>query len=175
MKEHNAVRAFSKAEHGIVAVERGFLFAAMIVLVFSIVIQVICRYVLKVSSPWCEELARYLFIAMTFIGSATAFASGGHIGIDLVDTVVEKHSKQPEKIIGIFNKLAIVITIAFMLAFSIFYFDYLLTIGKHPQTSANMKINMLIPMSSILIGSVLMVYHNVCRFFYPYEPEIKTE
>ena len=72
-KERNSVIASRKIEHGVVKVEDGLLAAFMLVLTFSIIFQVVCRYVLKVSSPWCEELARYLFIAMTYIGSGRAF------------------------------------------------------------------------------------------------------
>ena len=72
-KERNSVIASRKIEHGVVKVEDGLLAAFMLVLTFSIIFQVVCRYVPKVSSPWCEELARYLFIAMTYIGSGRAF------------------------------------------------------------------------------------------------------
>ena len=146
-KERNSVIASRKIEHGVVKVEDGLLAAFMLVLTFSIIFQVVCRYVLKVSSPWCEELARYLFIAMTYIGSGRAFINNGHIGIDLMDTIVDKKSKDPEK----------------------FYFQYLMKMAQRPQESASMHINMLIPMSTILIGVVLMVYHSVCRLFYSYE------
>ena len=54
-KERNSVIASRKIEHGVVKVEDGLLAAFMLVLTFSIIFQVVCRYVLKVSSPWCEE------------------------------------------------------------------------------------------------------------------------
>lgn len=175
MKKSSAIKTCRKVEHGFVAVENVFLITALFVLVGSIVIQVVCRYLLKISSPWCEELARYLFIAIAFIGSARAFATNEHIGIDLVDTIAEKRSSHPEKVIGMFNRLAVLITLLFMVLFSVFYFIYLTSIAQHPQTSASMHINMLIPMSSILIGSVLMVYHDFCRLFYPFEPAAPAE
>lgn len=113
-KERNSVIASRKIEHGVVKVEDGLLAAFMLVLTFSIIFQVVCRYVLKVSSPWCEELARYLFIAMTYIGSGRAFINNGHIGIDLMDTIVDKKSKDPEKFMKIFNRFSEIITLVFM-------------------------------------------------------------
>lgn len=156
-KERNSVIASRKIEHGVVKVEDGLLAAFMLVLTFSIIFQVVCRYVLKVSSPWCEELARYLFIAMTYIG------------IDLMDTIVDKKSKDPEKFMKIFNRFSEIITLVFIVLFGVFYFQYLMKMAQRPQVSASMHINMLIPMSTILIGVVLMVYHSVCRLFYSYE------
>ena len=149
-KERNSVIASRKIEHGVVKVEDGLLAAFMLVLTFSIIFQVVCRYVLKVSSPWCEELARYLFIAMTYIGSGRAF-------------------KDPEKFMKIFNRFSEIITLVFIVLFGVFYFQYLMKMAQRPQVSASMHINMLIPMSTILIGVVLMVYHSVCRLFYSYE------
>ena len=165
-KERNSVIASRKIEHGVVKVEDGLLAAFMLVLTFSIIFQVVCRYVLKVSSPWCEELARYLFIAMTYIGSGRAFINNGHIGIDLMDTIVDKKSKDPEKFMKIFNRFSEIITLAFIVRSEE---QYLMKMAQRPQESASMHINMLIPMSTILIGVVLMVYHSVCRLFYSYE------
>ena len=61
------------------------------------------------------------------------------------------------------------LTLVFTSMFGVFYFQYLRNIARHPQTSASMHINMLIPMSMILIGVILMVYHSLCRLFYTYE------
>ncbi|WP_411678223.1 TRAP transporter small permease [Caproicibacter sp.] len=169
MQKKSAVKTFRKIEHGIVAVENIFLVLSLVAMVGSIAIQVVCRYVLMISSPWCEELARYLFVALTFIGAARAFATKEHIGIDLVDTIAEKKCKNPQRVITLFNKLAILITFIFIVLFSYLYFDYLQSIAVHPQVSASMHINMLIPMSSILIGSILMAYHDICRLFYSYQ------
>ena len=177
IKEKKSISMCRAFEHNLVKVEDMLLALFMLVLVFAIIYQIVCRYVLKVGSPWCEELARYLFIAMTYIGSGRAFINGGHIGIDLMDTLIEKYSKDPEKTQRIFNRFSELLTLIFIILFGIFYFQYLMTMSKRPQISASMHLNMLIPMSTILIGVVLMIYHGVCRLFYQYEPTaaVKTE
>jgi len=63
--------------------------------VLIVAVQVICRYILKVSLPWSEEFSRYLFIWGTFLGAAVAFARDSHIRIDslsrrLPDTVCRR-------------------------------------------------------------------------------------
>lgn len=57
----------------------GILFGLIVVLIF---IQVIFRYLFNNSLNWTEELAKYLFVWMTFIGSASAFKDRIHIGVD---------------------------------------------------------------------------------------------
>ena len=86
-----------------------------------------------------------------------------------VDTIVDKKSKDPEKFMKVFNRFSEIITLVFIVLFGVFYFQYLMKMAQRPQESASMHINMLIPMSTILIGVVLMVYHSVCRLFYSYE------
>lgn len=175
IKEKKSISTCRTIEHNLVKIEDLFLAVFMLVLVFAIIYQIVCRYVLKIGSPWCEELARYLFIAMTYIGSGRAFINGGHIGIDLMDSLIEKYSKDPEKTQIIFNRFSELLTLVFIVAFGIFYFQYLMLMAKRPQMSASMHINMLIPMSTILIGVVLMIYHGVCRLFYKYEPAPAVE
>jgi TRAP-type C4-dicarboxylate transport system permease small subunit len=53
-------------------------FALMTVLIFA---QVLCRYVLQAPLSWSEELARYIFIWLTFFGASVAFYERTHINV----------------------------------------------------------------------------------------------
>jgi len=44
--------------------------------------QVVFRYILNNSLIWTEELAKYLFVWLTFIGAASVFKDKKHIGVD---------------------------------------------------------------------------------------------
>ncbi len=55
------------------------------VMVATIMLQVFCRFVLGDPLSWSEELARYAFVWITFLGAAVAYRHGGHI---VVETVV---------------------------------------------------------------------------------------
>lgn len=49
-----------------------------------VVLQIIARSVLTISIPWTEELSRFLFIWLTYIGAAIAARKGSNIVIDML-------------------------------------------------------------------------------------------
>lgn len=53
-------------------------------LLATVTVQVAARYVFRSPIPWTEELARYLFIWLVFIGTAAAFRQGKHLKIESV-------------------------------------------------------------------------------------------
>jgi TRAP-type C4-dicarboxylate transport system permease small subunit len=57
------------------------LMLAMVTIIFA---QVIARYVLSDSLSWSEEVGRYLFIWMTFLGAALALRNGNHVALDVL-------------------------------------------------------------------------------------------
>ena len=59
-----------------------------------IVAQVFCRYVLNSSLSWSEELARYLFIWMIYIGISYGVKLDKHICVDAVYSFAPKSIKR---------------------------------------------------------------------------------
>ena len=59
-----------------------------------IVMQVFCRYVLNNSLSWSEELARYLFVWMIYIGISYGVKMDKHICVDAVYTFMPKGVKK---------------------------------------------------------------------------------
>jgi len=51
------------------------------------------RYVMGNSLGWTEEIARYLLIAVTFIGSITAMRKGSHIAVEALLLYLPKQAK----------------------------------------------------------------------------------
>lgn len=172
MNNNNPMRTI---EHGMVKIEDTVLFLELVILTASILIQIVCRYILKVSSPWCEELARMLFVTMTYIGSGRAFINDGHISIDLMYSLIDKHAKDPVKAKKTFDRISSIVTEIFIILFGVIYFQYLGKMSKRPQLSAAMHINMMIPMSFVFIGIILMAIHMGCRMFYAYNAQTDTE
>ena len=54
-----------------------------VVMVVVTLSQVIFRYVLTAPLPWSEELARYCFVWIVFLGAAIGLERGIHLGVDL--------------------------------------------------------------------------------------------
>ncbi len=57
--------------------------AISIVMVCVTLAQVIFRYVIAEPLPWSEELARYCFVWIVFLGGAVGLSRGVHLGVDL--------------------------------------------------------------------------------------------
>jgi TRAP-type C4-dicarboxylate transport system permease small subunit len=63
-----------------------FLFICFAVLVAVVFANVASRYVLHYSLAWAEELSRFLFVWITFIGSVIANDKFGHMRLNLLVT-----------------------------------------------------------------------------------------
>ncbi len=116
-----------------------------IALVAAIFIEVICRYFLFISllglrnSPW------YLFIWLTYIGSAYAVYEGSHTEIDVLKQVVANF-KEPARRQGLrlLELFAILSTFLFSLFWCLAscFFDYMMTILGHDPDLPTMRIPM---------------------------------
>lgn len=78
----------------------GVIFAVMVA-------AVVFRYLLNDSLIWSEELARYGFIALVYIGISTGFRRNSHVRIDLVEFL-------PRGLARIAEMLVWVVSVAFL-------------------------------------------------------------
>lgn len=62
------------------------LFGMGISMAIIVAVQVFFRYVLNNSLFWSEELARFLLVWLTFLGSCAAYYRKAHPGIDIVSS-----------------------------------------------------------------------------------------
>jgi len=83
---------------------------AFIVMVIVVLLQIFARYVIRVSIPWTEELARYLLILITFIGGALAIRDKQHIAVTAII------DKLPKKLRYYLNKCFNISIILFLVA-----------------------------------------------------------
>lgn len=73
--------------------EDGVVFALFWALFAVVFLQFYTRYVLNSSIGWTEEIARYLLIGVTFVGSATAMRKGSHIAVEALLVFLPKRWK----------------------------------------------------------------------------------
>ncbi len=87
--------------------------ATMAILVFG---NVLMRYFLNSSVTWAEEVSRFVFIWMIFLGAIIAFKDNEHLG---VDTIVSRLSLRGRRRLFVVNSLIILATMALTLHGSI--------------------------------------------------------
>ncbi len=75
------------------------------VLVIVVTAAVFARYVLNDSIVWAEELARYLFVWVSFLGGGLGVGTNIHVG---VDSLVELMPRRPKLLVQITMELMIV-------------------------------------------------------------------
>lgn len=79
---------------------------AFIVMVIVVLLQVIFRYVMRISVPWTEEFARYLLILITFVGGALAIRDKQHIA---VTAIINKLPKKAPYYLNKFFNISIIL------------------------------------------------------------------
>ena len=73
--------------------ERWLLLVFYVMLVGTMFIEVVRREVFSYSSIWGEEIVRYAFIYLAWIGAAAAVKERGHIRIDVVMHYLPRQAK----------------------------------------------------------------------------------
>ncbi len=97
------------------------LLAAMAVMVFT---NVVLRYATHISITTAEELSRYFFVWVTFLGAVLAFQENGHVSVSVL---IDKLSPLKRKLVSLF-------TDGVML-----YCCYLIFLGSYAQMTLNMS------------------------------------
>ena len=140
-----------------------FLIAVLsIIILGTIFIQVVCRYILLISTPWAEEIARYSFIALTYIGSGIGIYNSQFVSVDLMPKIIESTSKNPDRNIKMLEYISKFLILLFLMIFLIYYWPYFSKIAKLNQVAVATKIPMVYPMSTIIIGTIFMIIHCIC-------------
>jgi len=79
---------FERFFDGIKKLNKGILILFYGVIIIVCFVAVIFRYLLNDSLTWADELARYFFIAMVFLGGAYVVPENGHLRMDVIYTSV---------------------------------------------------------------------------------------
>ena len=88
--------------------EEIFLVILMIAATLLVAAQVVTRFILKVPLPWSEEIARYMFLWLTWVGAAYATKERKHVRIDII------YEKLPEAGKKVCTVISTVIWIIFL-------------------------------------------------------------
>ena len=121
----------------------------MAVIFLCATFQVLNRFMLHSSAPWTEELCRYAFIWVAFLGVANGVKRGTHLNVDLIDSVLPKKVKA---VLDVVLDAAFLLLMAYMLKISI---DYLMRVARYGTVSVGLKIPMWIVYSILPLFTTL--------------------
>lgn len=131
-----------------------------------IFIQVLARYVFNYSLSWSEEIGRYCFVWISFLGFAAAFKSGAHIALDILLKMLRG---VPYKTLKLINGLLTVALSLTVLTSGI----KLLRLGMR-QKSPALDIPMHLVYLVVPACGLFLLYFSL-RALFSSEPEIKRE
>ncbi|MEM8826656.1 MAG: TRAP transporter small permease [Pseudomonadota bacterium] len=80
--------------------ERWLLLIFYAMIVATIVVEVVRRFVLSYSSIWGEEIARYAFIYLAWVGASAAVKERAHIRIDVLLHYLSNRAKAAVYLFG---------------------------------------------------------------------------
>jgi TRAP-type C4-dicarboxylate transport system permease small subunit len=131
--------------------------ALMLALAGLLLIQVVGRYALSDPPAWTEELARAVFVYVTFIAAAIAVVRNAHLKIDSILGSLPRRAQAAIKSIGI--AAAIV-----FLAFVIYYGTGMLE-GLYYQELSAVPISKSYVFAAVPIGCALILIYEAGRLF----------
>lgn len=127
--------------------------------IICIIIQIIARYVLRLSLPWTEETARYCLVAVTFTGSAAACTEGEHLGAFFLRDMTKGRLKGA---MLLFNNIVCVAFELFLIVGS--YKMFFVTAGIPAVTIPLVKVNWLYVVMGL--ASLIMLWCSIIDVYY---------
>ncbi|MBN1827838.1 MAG: TRAP transporter small permease [Deltaproteobacteria bacterium] len=127
----------------------------MLALIFM---QVINRYVLGFVFSWTEELARFLFVWVVFIGGALIMGEDGHMAVKLLPEILKKTKA------GLILDIVISIASAAFVLIMIFYGTRMSKMMMF-QTAPGLGIPMGIVYAIIPVSGLLMLFYLIQNVF----------
>ncbi|ARK31211.1 TRAP transporter small permease [Halalkalibacter krulwichiae] len=116
--------------------EEIFLVIFTVIMVTAIFVQVVMRYVLGSSLAWSEELARYCFIWLVYLGISYGVKKQRHIKVDIILLFLKDRWKI------VVNILANVIFLSFAIFVVVYGYDIAKTVLTYGQKSPALQIPM---------------------------------
>lgn len=134
----------------------GLMLAVVVILIF---VGVITRYVFFYSIPWSEELSRYLFVWMIFLGAGFSVRDQSEMKVDILEQLIKGRAK---RVLGVFHTVVslIVACITMVSAYN------LLAVGQK-SISPNLHLPMNIVYFGEFLGFVLISIELVLRLIEP--------
>lgn len=130
---------------------------------FVLTLQIIFRLT-GVQNAWTDELSRYLFIWLTYLGAGVAMQRDEHVRIDILNKVWPKPLRKP------LERFGLLISLAFCFVALYFTTVYTLNVRANGQISGGLGISMFVPYLAVNVGYVSVIIRMIQ---YQIIPEVK--
>jgi TRAP-type C4-dicarboxylate transport system permease small subunit len=135
--------------------ERWALLVFYTMLVATMAIEVIRREIFAYSSIWGEEIVRYSFIYLAWIGAASAVKERAHIRIDVIFAYLTNRSKT---VLYIFGDL-VMLGVALLAVY--WSFETVMVSWKFGSVSHGLRVSMVWFLMAVPIGFTLMIFRLI--------------
>jgi TRAP-type C4-dicarboxylate transport system permease small subunit len=131
--------------------ERWALLVFYTMLVLTMAIEVLRREIFSYSSIWGEEVVRYAFIYLVWIGAAAAVRERAHIRIDVLFNYVSPRVKAGLYILGDLVMLLIAVLAVYLSA------ETVAVASKFGSVSQGLRVSMVWFLLAVPVGFTLMI------------------
>lgn len=125
--------------------------ALLSVNVLAILYGVVMRYVVGGAPIWTDELSRFLIIATVMLAAGAVWSEGGHMRVGLLERLL------PAPLARLLNIYQWLLTLLIALGGAFISYRYALSVSMF--TSSGLGISRSIPLLSLPLGFVLLVWH----------------
>ncbi|HCS72283.1 MAG TPA: hypothetical protein DIW17_00210 [Clostridiales bacterium] len=133
-----------------------------IIMTVTVLVSVFNRITINMQMAWSEELARYVFVWMVYIGAAACSKTNMHIGVTaFVDLL-------PKKVQGIFELISYALCGIFALVLIFTTVSVIKVQILYGQITPSLQLPMYFPYFGLVLGGILMLIHyiiHVIEFF----------
>ena len=145
-------------------VEKTITWIAFAIMLALLLIQVFCRYLFEMPLAWAEEMVRYTYIGVSFLGAAVALRERTHISIDILPSLLESKIKDPAKKefwLDALDIFASIVQMVFFIFISKWMLEYNIDLEvKHQITTAN-QWQMWVMCAPVTLSCMLMAFHGL--------------
>ena len=152
----------TKINDGFCKVEKTITWVVFAIMLALLLIQVFCRYLFEMPLAWAEELVRYTYIAVSFLGAAVALRERTHISIDILPSIINSKVKDEDKkrlINDGLNLFADIVQLALFIVLTIWMAEYTIDLDVKNQITTANQWPMWIMSLPVTVSCGLMAFH----------------
>lgn len=135
--------------------ERYLLLPLYAMIVITIFMEVFRRFLLSYSSIWAEEIARYAFIYVSWIGASAAIKERAHIRIDVLLNVFGEKTK------AVFYIIGDVVTIGLAVAAFWWSMETVMTSLKFGSVTHGLRVSLTWFLAAVPLGFAMMIFRLI--------------